>query len=525
MPVRKRGLSHFEQLPYQAGPNLGGFSRIRTSTEMMLTKPFYKQLFPALLVGFGLRLFFIWQFPFSSGDTPYYEELARNWLYHGVYGFFSNGRLYPSDVRMPGYPGFLAFIYSLAGPGRNAVFVAQAFVDLATCILTVCIAARLAAGASEAIRHRITTAALWLAVLCPFTANYAAVPLTEVLTTFLTTLAILVFLLPSAYQLDLIRKRSDLLRSVWIWLLGGLVVGLGTLVRPETPLLLAGVLLVYWLRWWRSSNWGRLTVATLWMTLGVLLPLAPWAARNSQTLGRVQFLAPRYAETFGIVMPTGFYAWTKTWMFRSRDAYLSTWKLPAGPIALSDLPPYAFDSPGERGRVASLLERYNRERGMALETDMEFAKLASERSQRHPVRSYVWIPVERAAAMWFTPRIALLPYSGKLWPLSDSWHHCPIDFATTLGFALLNILYAGLALIGAVHWRDSPGIALIVAFIVIRTAFLTQLQTCEPRYVLVCLPALLALGAQSWRSHRPELVPALVPVIPTVQLPQFVFTR
>jgi hypothetical protein len=244
----------------------------------MLPKPLYKHLFPALLVGLGLRLLFVWQFPFASGDTPYYEELARNWLYHGVYGFFSNGHLYPSDVRMPGYPGFLAVIYSIAGPGRNTVFVAQAFVDLATCILTVCIAARLAAGASEPIRSRITIAALWMAVLCPFTANYAAVPLTEVLTTFLTALAILIFMLPSASEFDLIQERSDLLRSIRTWFLGGLVVSLGTLVRPETPLFLAAVLLVYWLRWWRSLHWEKLIVATLWITVGVLVPLAPWAA-------------------------------------------------------------------------------------------------------------------------------------------------------------------------------------------------------------------------------------------------------
>jgi len=67
----------------------------------------------------------------------------------------------------------------------------------------------------------------------------------------------------------------------------------------------------------------------LWMLVGLLLPLAPWAARNAVNLGRVQFLAPRYAETYGDVLPTGFYAWTKTWMFRFRDAYLFTWKLPS----------------------------------------------------------------------------------------------------------------------------------------------------------------------------------------------------
>ena len=484
----------------------------------MFRKPFYKHLLPALLAGLSLRLFFIWRFPFASGDTPCYEELARNWLHYGVYGLFSNGHLYPSDVRMPGYPGFLAAIYSVGGVGRSAVFVAQAFIDLATCVLAACMAARLCAGAREPVRSRIAIAALWLAVLCPFTANYAAVPLTEVLTIFLTTLAILVFLHPSAYQLDLVRKNIDLLRSVRMWFLGGLVIGLGTLVRPETPLLLLAVVPVYWLRWWRPSNWGKLTVATLWMILGVLVPLAPWAARNAHTLGRAEFLAPRYAQAFGELAPTGFYAWTQTWMFRSRDAYLSSWKLPVDPISVDDLPAYAFDSPEERSQVASLVERYNRERGMSSQMDLEFAELARERTRRQPFRSYVWIPIERIAAMWFTPRTAILPYSGQLWPRSDGWHQGPTGFAITLGFALLNFLYAGLAILGVLHWRENPGIALILAFIVIRTACLTQMQTCEPRYVLECIPALLALGAQSWGSRSSKLAYGLEPTIPAVRL-------
>jgi hypothetical protein len=45
-------------------------------------------------------------------------------------------------------------------------------------------------------------------------------------------------------------------------------------------------------------------------------------------------------------------------------------------------------------------------------------------------------------------------------------------------------------------------VLLIVAFIVVRTAFLTQLQTCEPRYVLVCFPALLAIGALLFGRSR-----------------------
>ena len=467
----------------------------------MFPKPFYKHLWPALLAGLALRLFFIWRFPFYSGDTAYYEELARNWLYHGVYGFYSHGRLLASDARAPGYPAFLAAIYFLAGPGRKAVMVAQAFVDLATCVLAAGIASRLAADAPDAMRSRVGAAALWLTGLCPFTANYTAVPLTEVLATFLTTLALLIFLSPAGMALDRISSNHDLLSAARIWFAGGLVVGLGTLVRPETPLLLAAMMIALWVRYRRPANWKRLALATLWMTAGLLLPLAPWAMRNAVTLGRVQFLAPRYAETYGDVLPTGFYAWTKTWMFRFRDAYLFTWKLPSQRIDLKDLPSYAVDSPEEFSRVASLMDRCNRVHGITRTLDLEFAELARERAKRHPIRTYVWIPIERSAAVWFTPRITLLPYSGRLWPIGESYRCNPADFEVTLGLATLNVLYVAMGLTAAWFCRANPGVLLIATFLVVRTAFLTQLQTCEPRYVVVCFPALLAVAAQLWQGR------------------------
>jgi len=462
----------------------------------MFTRTFAKHLAPALLAGLALRLFFIWRFPFYSGDTAYYEELARNWLYHGVYGFYSHGQLVASDARAPGYPAFLAAIYFLAGTGRMAVMLAQAFVDLATCVLAAGIAHRLATGVPDPARTRVAAAALWLTALCPFTANYAAVPLTEVLATFFTTLALLIFLSPAGMEFGRITSKRDLLRSTKIWFAGGLVVGLGTLVRPETPLLLGAVLIFLWLRYRRREYWSKLALATLWMIVGVLLPLAPWAARNAVSLGRAQFLAPRYAETYGDVLPTGFYAWTKTWMFRFRDAYLFTWKLSSQPIDVKNLPSYAVDSPEELSRVASLLERYNRAHGIPRSLDLEFAELARERVKRHPIRTYVWIPIERAAAMWFTPRITLLPFSGRFWPLAESYHYNPAEFEVTLGLTLLNIFYVAMALAAAWSCRVNPGVLLIVVFIFLRTAFLTQLQTCEPRYVLVCFPALLAIAAQ-----------------------------
>ena len=73
-----------------------------------------------------------------------------------------------------------------------------------------------------------------------------------------------------------------------------------------------------------------------------------------------------------------------------------------------------------------------------------------------------------------------------------------IAFSVTLGFSILNIIFAGLALAGAWRWRRNPGVEFLVLVLVVRTAFLTQLQTIEPRYLIVCFPAVLVLGALAW---------------------------
>src|SRR5580704_1563893 len=99
----------------------------------------------AALAGLILRIFFVLKFPMvDSGDSPFYIELAWNWLKNGVYGLPVNGQLVPVDVRVPGYPAFLATVFTFAGNSPRAVMLAQAVVDLATCFLIAWIAALLA---------------------------------------------------------------------------------------------------------------------------------------------------------------------------------------------------------------------------------------------------------------------------------------------------------------------------------------------------------------------------------------------
>lgn len=458
-----------------------------------------KHLVAAVLVGLALRLFFVWRFSLETPDSKIYTELARNWLHHGVYGLFLGGQLTPVDIRVPGYPAFLAAIYAVCGSERLPVLLVQTLLDLATCFLIAALAARLAPKAS---RIPTTAGALWLAALCPFTANYTAVLLTETLATFLTTLALLVLLVTyegGAWHFVGFNQSAIHFQP---WILGGLIVGLGTLIRPETPLLLVAVALVLGVRWRRPADWPKLVRAGLWMAAGLFLALLPWAARNWHTLHRIQFLAPRYAELPGEYVPRGFQSWTKTWLVRMRDVYLVPWKLEEEPIPIEDLPDSAFDSAEERARVAGLFERHNTELTVSPAMDSEFARLAQERTGRHPLRTYLWIPIRRVATMWFTPRVELLPYSGHLWPPGQKWEEDPVDFLVTVGFGLLNFVYVGLALAGTWRWRKQPGVTLLVAFILVRTAFLTQVEAPEPRYVLVCFPAILTLAALVWAEPQ-----------------------
>jgi hypothetical protein len=106
--------------------------------------------------------------------------------------------------------------------------------------------------------------------------------------------------------------------------------------------------------------------------------------------------------------------------------------------------------------------------------------------------------------MCLTPRVALLPYSGKLWPPAEKWRGNRSDFGVTLGFGILNFVYFGMALVGAWRFRRRPAVAFLITFVVIRTLFLTQLQTVEPRYVIVCFPAIVALGALAWSLAQPN---------------------
>jgi hypothetical protein len=421
------------------------------------------------------------------------------------------GQITPVDLRMPGYPIFLAITYAITGKTGDAshiwLMLAQVVVDLFSCVLIAALAAILALMVSErAPARRVFAAGIWLAALCPFTANYTAVTLTEIFAIFFTAAA----LLPLCLMSGRIRNNGWMfIKRDWVWAnnyrylaaSGAFLIGICTLFRPESPLLLIAVwivLAVILFTQHEAKRWIQTVVA---MGLVCAIPLLPWAARNAITLHEFEPLAPKNSNLPGELIPYGFMSWEKTWLYRFRDVYLVPWKLNDEPIHVEDIPAYAFDTSEEKERVAGILDPYNNDLTLTADEDEAFAQLARQRTARHPLRTYVWLPMARAITMWFTPRIELIPVSGTVFPLVQSWQDDKIDQSVTVGFFLLNIAYAAMAIVGAIRlWRQSsavqPALGVMILFVVLRTAFLTTLETPEPRYVLVCFPVVLALAAQ-----------------------------
>jgi hypothetical protein len=467
--------------------------------------------FLAIIAALGLRLLFVLRFPGSAGDSDLYLQLARNWTDHHVYGLWLNGYLVPTDLRTPGYPALLAGVALILGRSLRAIMLSQAVVDVLTCFLTAALAAALAPAG---LRRRSWIIALWLAATCPFLANYTAVVLTESLVTFLATAAVCCFALalrtpfPALTLLDEHRHATPFALA----LLGALLAGLATLVRPEMPLILVVAAPALVIRGWKIPGARKMIFAVAAMGAAFLIPLLPWAGRNLVTLKKVQFIAPRYANLPGEYAPVGYYAWTATWLERYRDAYLSLWKIGEEPVDINDLPPSAFDSPAEKARITDLFCEYNdsAELDISLEMDRQFAEIAREKTRRHPLRTYVGVPLQRALSIWFTPRTELMDIDGKLWPLRQQWEDSHANVLITGSFAVLGYLYVGLAIGGVwLAWRygvargasgssDASnfwGIGFLLAYLLVRTVFLTTVEAPEPRYVLSCYPVVLAFIA------------------------------
>ncbi|HYB76627.1 MAG TPA: glycosyltransferase family 39 protein [Candidatus Bathyarchaeia archaeon] len=438
----------------------------------------------ATVAAFALRLMFLWKFRFVAGDSFIYGDIAKNWLQHGIFAMTEEGAPVLTCIRLPGYPAFVASIWKIAGVDHyGTVMLVQMFFDVGTCYL-------IAALARLVLLERAAMAAFLLYALNPFTANYVATPLTEVLAIFFTALALLFAL-----------KGFAAWKLRW-WILCGLAIAAGILIRPDGGILLAAIGAYLLVLLFRRSDRPRVTSAGIVLAVVSLAPLIPWTLRNWRAFHIFQPLAPRYANNPWEFVPTGFNRWVKTWMVDYVSVDDIYWPVPGDPLDVTKLPPRAFDSADERATTERLFAAYNATGPfcrMTPEIDAQFARLADKRIHHAPWRYCVRLPLARVADMWLRPRTESLPMDSHWWRFRED----PKDSLIAVLLGTLNLAFVLAAICGATRKRVAYA-GLFILWIALRCAFLATLENPEPRYTLECFPVICVFAAANIK-HKTRL--------------------
>ena len=513
-----------------------------------------------------------------------YAQIAKNVLERGIYSLEDQPPFTPTLVRLPGYPVFIAAVYSVFGHDNNtAVRLVQAIFDTGTCVIVAMLA--WAWTDDERRKRRNAFWAFLLAALCPFIVIYTGMILTEALATFLMAAMTLTATLA-------LKPRGRPRALAW-WAFTGLIAGVAVLLRPDSGLFAAaiGVTLIISGLFLRSENSPRFLKRSLdaasngaVFALIFFLVLAPWTIRNYRVFGVFEPLAPTHAEMPGEFVPYGYFRWLRTWIDDFRFIEPMQWNLEEKRIDIASIPSKDFDSSRERQRVAALLQQYDHPPGsetqdersddnaaddsadeqsdestnenaggdendnsadessdddsnsdetdedenkkdivaMTPEIDAGFAQIADERIERAPWRYYLFLPVKRAAALWFDSHSLYYPFGGQLSPISDLDYDVDQQYWLPL-FVVLMWIYTALAIGGAIYfWRERANknmlrwLILLALMTLPRIVFFSTVENPEPRYVieLFAFTAILGgffLGNLKFRKHKAEERTAISP--------------
>jgi len=391
-----------------------------------------------------------------AGDALGYHTIALN-LYRG------NGYSMVADVptvrRAPGYPLFLAGIYSIFGTGLMAVYIIQALLSALTCVMTYLIAKNVYDNDRELI-----LLPTWLMVLYPVFYAYSLLVLTEILFTFLLAVSVLF----------LLKQNNEKLFANN--LMSGFFLGLSALVRPTVILLPVVIVVVYIL--FRYMEIKKINF--LWDIKNILL-------------------CSIYIIAFAIVI--------FPWMFRN---YKVSGRFSMASIGLG----YGLYTSGRMAEEKGLndtqaLEEYSniredyfaRNNRNSPVADFEFEEYMSRRGLeiiKKNFRSYVLLVVKRLPRFWITSHSSVFGVDKPISEYLSNKRYLPVVFRLSL--LLIHFLFVFAALVGGILLlRSLVGVKshLAVFYLVAIVIYFTGhifFDPC-PRYYLPVMPYVFILGA------------------------------
>jgi 4-amino-4-deoxy-L-arabinose transferase-like glycosyltransferase len=432
-----------------------------------------------LVIAVLLRFYFIWHIPSVNGDSIAYSNIARTILQHHVYGL-TDDTVHATVIRMPGYPLMLAAVFALFGIDNfKAVMFLNLLLDVGTCLIVADIARRM-------FGDRAARWTFLLAATCPFIANYAASPLTEVPETFFTALAM--------HQAVIALQE----RKLWRWATAGAAVAYAILLRPDGGIILAAFLLVLlWQLVRTPQRWREMFAAGTLVCAVALAPLVPWTVRNYRVFHIIEPLVNRGALDPGEYESPNFGRWTSTWLIDYAAVENISFHVDGEPINIDDVPSHAFDSPQEREYVAQLFAEYNKQLYVSRDLDKKFEALAEQREKRHHFFIKYGAPALRTLDMLVRPRTEKLSYDPVWWDLRNRRE----DLIVSLLLAAWDVALIVAAVIGTFALRRTPYLGVLWVYPFIRVLFLSTIGSTEPRYTLECFPYFF-VAAGAWFALR-----------------------
>ena len=230
----------------------------------------------ALLVRIGYAFFFVESTHLITEDQMGYIQLAQQ--------FPDSGFLGVSSGRMPGYPLFMASIYTLFGEELWNVISIQILLDSASCV-AIALMAKSLFGKGFWIAGGLSVINLNMIIL-------SATLLTDTLFLFLFTL----------FLFSLLQYLQNE-RTWWLALLV-LFISLATLVRPSSYYLLPIILifLVSWRLWSRDTILKIGVLSVLYLVIAGAL-LSGIHQRNYQQYGSTALVSQTGTHLLGWVVP------------------------------------------------------------------------------------------------------------------------------------------------------------------------------------------------------------------------------
>jgi 4-amino-4-deoxy-L-arabinose transferase-like glycosyltransferase len=205
---------------------------------------------------------------FTWGDTKAYHDTAVAVHRVGAFSMTADDPTDPQTYRTPGYPAFLAAIYTIFGERWSAAVMVQILISLLTIFITYHIARKL-------WDDRVALLAALIVSLETATLIYTLKIMTETLFTFL-----LVFMIYAG-----IKAIENRRKFTWL-LLCGISLAAATSVRPISYYLLIPLALFFlWVSIRNKWRWQTILICQLLILLPSILFVCAWKQRNERMSG------------------------------------------------------------------------------------------------------------------------------------------------------------------------------------------------------------------------------------------------